>query len=151
MNDEGKRFFRETVIPALRSGTYKQTCGALHENDRYCVLGVVCDTVGVEWVPNYEGSTLYGATTGDGTSSAFSLPRGLARQFDVTVDVHMDTEVNAFVRSRHGFPEPFRSSAATLALLNDAGLTFDQLADVLEVALEHAWIRPYEERKENRD
>jgi hypothetical protein len=41
-------------VAALRSGKYKQGCGALRRNDEYCCLGVLCDVyrkeTGKRWV-----------------------------------------------------------------------------------------------------
>lgn len=40
---------------ALRSGEYEQGKDWLRKGDRFCCLGVLCDVVGVEWVPPCDG------------------------------------------------------------------------------------------------
>lgn len=40
--------FLEKWTTALRSGEYQQGSGCLHNNDRYCCLGVACTISGIE-------------------------------------------------------------------------------------------------------
>mgnify|MGYP000735863425 CR=1 FL=1 len=42
---------RDKWVEALRSGRYQQGKGHLHAGECFCALGVLCDVLGLEWVP----------------------------------------------------------------------------------------------------
>lgn len=117
MNEEVKAKWLE----ALRSGEYKQGTGTLRDGeDNFCCLGVLCDVAiknGVElavahreddsddW--NYDGNSWY-------------LPYRVKEWADLA----------------HDNPEVDKVGYFRLADLNDeAGLTFAQIADVIEEQL----------------
>lgn len=125
-------------VDALRSGDYTQGKGYLHQNDTYCCLGVLCDLRDdVMWEDLERVSGVNYAVPVDNkdwTSSAM-LPHTLADKLGLT-----DGEVTIPL-------VPFMGemlltdwvvaceTGITLAALNDEGLTFDQIADLIEYFL----------------
>lgn len=71
--------FRKEWIVALRSGEYKQGRGYLHQEDRFCCLGVACDLLvkrGLVTEKRDVGEvTYYGIP--DSTSQGSYLPIGI--------------------------------------------------------------------------
>lgn len=150
MRDEtGKYTMNEaeaTLVKALRSNTYLQ-CKNRLKGDVYvsdpdsggqgtylpghCCLGVACDVVGgtAGWVHdrNY-GSWSYGSEYKEGT-----MPEWLGDKFNWRM---RDDGMLCF-HGRDGI-------RPTLSGCNDAGMTFDQIADVIEFGLvEHNDDPPY--------
>ncbi len=71
------------VVAALRSGEYQQGRRALHQGDRFCALGVVCDVSGVgEWVPstNHMGQDFYRYQVHGviGDRAGYTMPKGVS-------------------------------------------------------------------------
>lgn len=113
---------KELWVAELRSGTFEQGKGFLSREGKYCCLGVLCE-LAVE----------YGA--------------------EVTVSPYRSRDdVKAYDRQAHTLPQSvmewsglqehnpflvllFLADDTSLATLNDAGFTFDQIADVIEYAL----------------
>lgn len=95
-------------IEALRSGRYKQTHGRLYDGEGFCCLGVLCDISGLG---HWDESNYY---TRGSSQRALDLP--------------------PFVAEWAALPSHPRTSDNTpLADLNDnAGLTFPQIADIIE-------------------
>lgn len=99
------------LLDALRSGKYKQGKGALHFKDKFCCLGVACETYQKE----------VGGLYVDVTDSYYSydnyeafLPPNVANWF--------------------GFATVCGNclSNESLVLLNDEGYTFEEIADFIE-------------------
>lgn len=90
-------------IKALRSGEYKQTMGALRQEDKFCCLGVLCDlgTAG-RWDYGFYKSAL-------GGDSSVQLPASV-REF-----VGIESE-----------------DMRALITMNDDSRSFSQIADYLE-------------------
>lgn len=104
MNPEVKILWLE----ALRSGRYKQTRRQLRDAEGFCCLGVLCDISGFgKWDQNGY------------------YRRGLSGR-------HLD--LPSFVAEWANLPShPCASDGTPLADLNDnAGLTFPQIADIIE-------------------
>ena len=102
MNENVKKLIR-----ALRSGEYTQTTGQLRYGDALCCLGIACDVygkeTGIEWE---DGRFLH---------FKFSMPRPVQDWF--------------------GFASGAGSVAGDelgLTARNDAGHTFDEIADFIE-------------------
>ena len=127
-------------VAALRSGEYKQGIHLLRQDDKFCCLGVLCDlhrkahqnegeddTVN-SWFPTKNPerdnapcfSYRYGNTT--------SLP-------SVVMDWCGLRSCDPPVRRIVSFENDHVTQDVTLALLNDQGLTFDQIADIIEQQL----------------
>lgn len=116
-------------LTALRSGSYAQGHGYLRRaypsgNDRYCCLGVLCDIAQrhnkiTPPEPDYEPTPLNPHPPflyGDADSY---LPNAVAEWANLDVNPHIDAEPNYL-------------DGLELAELNDQGLTFDQIADLIE-------------------
>ena len=102
---------KQKWIVALRSGKYQQGFNRLRSNDKYCCLGVLCDLSGLGW---WEDD--------DYLDTRASLPSQVIR----LCDLHREgDEVSVELG-------PLKK---TLSSLNDAGFTFDQIADIVEYAL----------------
>lgn len=130
-------------VAALRSGVYPQGRHALRSKGRYCVLGVLCDLAGGgEWLPpggsvsdryrdpangkSHVGTLTYGLTKllggwAHGGCNWGKVPPALyARLLEIT-PVHPGLE---------------------LSDLNDAGVPFTTLADLIETTMLPAGMEP---------
>lgn len=145
-------FIRYRLIPALRSEHYKQARNYLRTEEGYCCLGVACDLYGVTWddevgVGGNRSATFIGASYKNTSWSGSALPTELARDLDVTILISVKMEVADFVPHLE-LPRLTRdetpASVISMSGLNDAGLTFAQIADVLEAALDNDLLVPYE-------
>lgn len=101
-----KKEIADLWVAELRSGKRKQAFEQLRDDDHFCCLGVLCDISGqLKW----EGSA-YG-------DQLCQLP------FAVQEWAGLNSKLGAF---RDGF------SRGTLSNLNDVGMSFDEIADVIE-------------------
>jgi len=112
-------------IAALRSGDYEQCTGRLHlKDDGFCCLGVLCDIFNKgAWVdPTIEkpDNMVYAKKKTGDCGNVDVLP------VFVYEDVALSTN-NPLVKMYVG--------EETLAELNDAGLTFADIADIIEEQL----------------
>lgn len=100
-------------LEALRSGRYVQTTKALHDEIGFCCLGVLCDISNKgAWSPDsyYE-------------LEAFSNDQSLSHPLQVWSGVE---------GASGNLPAVGNGEYFTLAELNDDGLSFNQIADVIE-------------------
>ena len=120
---------RRIWVEALRSGKYKQATRKLRDDTSFCCLGVACDIFDPkgwmrEKVPAAEGD--YGMWLFRLERARTLLPRDVREMFGLrdSVGGHAiileDGEVS--------------DDALTLADMNDQGLTFEEIADVIEEA-----------------
>jgi hypothetical protein len=101
-------------IEALRSGKYEQAVGALRQGDGYCCLGVLCDISGLgEWRTGEDGDTYY----------------AVADQSPITYPSQAILEWSGL---NNGNPLTPRGHIANL---NDGGVAFADIADVIEAHL----------------
>lgn len=107
---ETKRARRQRWYKALRSGEYKQTDGRLRDGNSFCCLGVACDVFDPEL---WEG-TYY-------LDNSLSLP---------------DLVVEYFGLSNYDVRVEYHNSSRWVSDLNDKGVAFSEIADLLEKALE---------------
>lgn len=112
MNEEIKKKW----VEALRSGKYKQGEGYLRSaDDKFCCLGVLCDIVSPEgWAKCLSGRYNHGV-------NGITLPGKVSEATGVT--------------SQGGIAVPVAYGGTTchfLIELNDAGATFEEIADVIE-------------------
>ncbi len=107
---EQQKANRKLWVEALRSGKYRQTTGVLKDlAGGMCCLGVLCDVVGLAWTEGDDRNYVAGTTY-----SAVAPPE--AMQF-----VGLTEETGAY-----------RSGIDSLAVKNDKGATFAQIADIIE-------------------
>ena len=96
-------------LEGLRSGDYKQTAGALRENEtggemRYCCLGVLCDVLGErEWTPQGSSAFAYGRHTESNTWALGSVPTvirdriGLSKEEETELIDMNDSDYKTFL------------------------------------------------------
>lgn len=107
-------------VEVLRSGRYKQGRSALNVDNKFCCLGVACDLYEPESVRSYDAPPGTAGVTYEG-SSAF-LPWSMVKALGLA---HQN---GTFKTGVFWKGDIFHS----LAALNDAGATFDFIADVIE-------------------
>lgn len=111
-----KKEIADKWAAALRSGEYKQTTSALNRMDSFCCLGVLCEVVIKDGLvldkvrPDGYMRTAYGRD-----ASKDYLPR------EVVVYSGMKTHNGAWPSEKGG-----------LAVLNDSGVSFQEIADIIE-------------------
>ena len=106
---------RELWSKALRSKKYKQTKGALADQDGYCCLGVACDLAvkaGIIPAPVKTGQKNY---TLRFDNKLITLPEKVRAWLGLTTSVG---RINDFSES--------------LAALNDCGSTFEEIANIID-------------------
>lgn len=100
---------KQQWVDALRSGTYAQVCGSLHDDEGFCVLGVLTDLhrqwIGGEWTKKNPRMRwyLYEGETGH-------LPTCVREWASVTID----------------------DPVGRASLRNDGGFSFEELAQWIE-------------------
>lgn len=116
------------LVEALRSGRYQQTKGCLiamgaDKVVSHCCLGVACDLSRKgQWMDyRYQDNT--------------RAPRGEADCSDVYLTYAVQQELGWSRAGLLEFAVRNDSVLATLALLNDFGFSFSQLADIIEAGL----------------
>lgn len=110
---------KQEWINALRSGKYKQGRSKLRHDDHFCCLGVLCDLVNKDnWQehPHYNLPPSWVDMTG--TYNAGGLPIPLGERL--------------FTAKNHSVSDVFYF----LALKNDNGYSFEEIADYIEAELE---------------
>lgn len=138
-------------VKALRSGDYLQTAGTLRDSTGFCCLGVIQDLYVKDgkghWEPEKAGTNRkqrfvceeYGAVTGSYVGLVRPIQNDLfGYRFERQCDLLNSNMKLPFLPDREG-------NTVSLAELNDKGLTFDQIADVIE----WYFIRPEEETRRN--
>lgn len=120
---------KERWLTALRSGKYKQGAGALRVGDKYCCLGVLCQLLAEEAYIPVSSSGVTGEDGGivvyDGTTT---LPSSL------TVAIAFGANVVRAGGENWNVYDPRSPShyMTSLAQLNDSGMSFAEIADVIE-------------------
>lgn len=116
-----KKDIKEKWVAALRSGEYEQGHGALNTNDRFCCLGVLCDLA-----------------VDDGVTMAVETVWTEEEGAEVRYDGHMDWPPNAVLAwadldtDDPSVPDPETGTLARVSRLNDGGLSFNEIADLIE-------------------
>jgi len=138
----------QVLVQELRSGKRKQTVGHLRDSTGFCCLGVACDVWLQEnpqlgrWSqyhhrtandpPGHEAIAFYADDDDDDVSLPHSVRADLGW---INNDGSLDIERRP--------DDAHMNPKITLAELNDAGLTFDQIADIIEAGLvihgEYGW------------
>lgn len=122
MNQDVKKLW----VDALRSGEYKQTDGCLKDSIGYCCLGVLCE---LHNKVTGDGQWNYDNAYGDDLNKRDDVPpdcviswAGLPRE-NPLVEYEYETYSTQEVRK------------ARIAELNDSGMTFADIADIIEEQL----------------
>ena len=110
VSENGKKW-----LAALRSGNYVQGKGTLCKDGAYCCLGVACN--------------LYQKDVGNLSVSPSSVDGRL--RFDQE-SATLPTKVRLWLRVDHNPRVMWKDSAITVAQLNDAGVSFMEIAQLLE-------------------
>jgi len=109
-------YIKQQWLNALRSGEYSQGTGHLQNPDGFCCLGVLCDIyakeTGTQWEPTADGR--------------FSFFQGQAS--------YLPGEVKEWAGLDSANPKVRTSEDKTteLAILNDTGITFPEIAQIIE-------------------
>lgn len=111
-------------VTKLRSGEYEQGRGYLCDGDKYCCLGVLCEMAVEEGIAA-KVQTLSGMGYVEGTSAPWQAVLGECVQN--WAGLHGPT--GKAVQMEDG-------QLQTVANLNDEGLTFAEIADIIELNAE---------------
>lgn len=128
MNPEVKKKW----VNALRSGKYKQTNGMLHNSydNSYCCLGVLCDIYAKERKKRaFDYSEFILGTENTGMGSTGLLPKIVVNWAGLNQFAIYAEESSTDIRSGKSH------NAKTLANLNDSGVSFEKIADIIEERL----------------
>lgn len=109
---------------ALRSGRYKQGKSLLRENDFYCCLGVKEDLDGCQWRElgrGYHGSIVYCTETMN--NATYTRPSKWLTRFGALPN-------GTYVKVN---THDSQCTYTCLTELNDYGLTFTQIADIIDI------------------
>ena len=115
-------------VNALRSGEYKQAQDYLRTNDGYCCLGVICDlTDNTKWIKEniYYFYSYKIPIYAEEMTKCATLPSTIITNIGLE---EFDDVVNLPIKDRS-------NNKVCLAELNDEGLTFNQIADLIEYFL----------------
>lgn len=127
MNQE----IKQRWIEALRSGEYKQGKKCLHAIDgSFCCLGVLCDIHAKENSREWNTEYVQDGIDDDHTAIAYGTDFDIL-PVEVMLWAALSTMQATLPRSiHHG-----KISGSSLSYLNDAGLTFEQIANAIEEQL----------------
>lgn len=130
MNDNAQEW-----IDVLRSGKYKQTRDTLRDQDGYCCLGVACDIFDGSLDIDMEVKTLWDDMGYHYDGGSKTLSPDVRRFFGLNDDAggydYLPADIEEWLMDR--LDEADRDSIpGSLAELNDAGLTFDEITMVIE-------------------
>jgi hypothetical protein len=126
-------------VAALRSGEYAQTRGYLHRaRSGYCCLGVLCEIAVAEGViekgdyPYADDDEVHYGPEGEGSTT------GLPDEVQVWAQIEGEDPLvrrPEYARVNEYLVGTGRGGETTLAALNDQGISFAQIADVIEEQL----------------
>ena len=120
-----RRENRRKWVEALRSGKYKQTSGSLHDDNGFCCLGVACEISGLgEW----ERDAIFGNQTDYRyMGKTGSLPAPVAAWLGLTSK--SPTWDEGKWSESGNITDDMDDN---LAVRNDEGVTFAEIADIIE-------------------
>ncbi len=135
MNTKLPPDIKELWLKALRSGQYEQCKNKLRIDNRYCCLGVLTDIlldrINGEWVVHPSGICSLQSKDMDNELGDYEdqfLPLSVCKltgtEHDIEVKLEPEHTENFIPRLR-----------VTLSELNDAGLTFEEIAQYIEEQL----------------
>lgn len=135
---------RADLVTALRSGDYKQGTGVLRSGDKFCCLGVACDRFDPkQWTRTEAYGGTYAETYGP-THSINMLPDDVKDYYGFATDgggFDLSYEVPYAAQLRKAGSRYPAAPVAALWRANDvAGLTFGQIADIIEAEPEGLFV-----------
>lgn len=124
---------KQKWVRALRSGKYTQASGALRTEDGFCCLGVLCD------VYDSKNWTLAPHEDFAGNESQEwhykSCNRHNDRSYWIDVLPNEIVEFAGFDTNNPEVPFDVCDGKTSLAVINDKGATFTEIADLIETHL----------------
>lgn len=130
---------RKNWIAALRSGTFKQGKNYLCKRSQYCCLGVVCQILKAERVMYSNNERIVTFIDKNGESSSGSLPYGIKQQIGLRTDTGYFTASKKIkdllkdYKKVEYISNDRNQEETSLATLNDAGVPFNIIADIIEM------------------
>ena len=118
---------RNAWVKALRSGEYEQSKHMLHSNVGWCCLGVACDVFAIP-LGIKVNKVVFEEEDGNETFETFFNFESQVLPRVVQEYLHLNTPEGSFTEPRITGAQ----RGDTLTSLNDAGMSFDAIADVLE-------------------
>lgn len=122
-------------VSALRSGEYEQGTGALRVGDKFCCLGVLCDIAIKQFDLELEVEKDMSGCNDD-TCCDPNRPKAMTYDGEgsylpsVVMDwAGLETKGGALVTP---VMTPIDDDAESLSVANDGGLTFPQIADIID-------------------
>jgi hypothetical protein len=115
-------------IKALKSGEFEQIRGRLHDGQGYCVLGVLAALAMNEGVCTFGPRNVF-----DGRSSTLSY--NIMKWAEIGLDDELDEldEKQPYLQPGAGqIKLKYKGKETSIAELNDSGLSFEQIAEVIE-------------------
>jgi len=129
---------RKQWVDALRSGQYTQNKHKLRTNDAYCCLGVACEIsqLGIWTIStdtNYKSADKHFTYNTKNDELASVLPVEVMNWLGVRDStVTLKTKLNLRETGLYGKGFYSEQWAATLITLNDCGVHFDSISDIIE-------------------
>lgn len=114
---------KQLWIDALRSGDYKQTRGALHKEDGFCCLGVLCDL-------HRKANPRKGWQNADKDSDNY--PFNFYEYLGADTSLPMPVMKWAGLDAASPMVQYGLSKFTLLSTMNDSGATFTDIANVIE-------------------
>lgn len=106
-------------VAALRSGEYPQGNGKLNVDGKYCCLGVLCEL-------------LVKRGTVEEYDSNGAISYGMGNEYNGTILTHDIVRITGLPNTTGKLPTPI-DGLISLASLNDNGVPFDKIANIIEV------------------
>jgi len=115
---------RKEWVAALRSGRYPQTSNALRDVDGYCCLGVACEISGLGSWNSYESSSFVFVPHDDADGAQMAIMPPAVMEYYGVDDGRVPV---SYPRRYSGYVDGY-----VLSDMNDLGMTFAQIADIIE-------------------
>ena len=112
---------KEKWVKALRSGAWKQARGRLRDGDAYCCLGVLCKVAGI---PISDSGFFDGVASAEEYGGVFDGAESAEDDDSVLYGYEPIWKIIGNADAARDFSEA-----------NDKGVSFDQLADMIEERL----------------
>lgn len=121
---------QQALIEALRSGRYTQAKNRLRTADGMCCLGVACDISGIgEWEVRFEGED--GEEKFGFAGSTADLPEIVMEYFGFRT-----------ATGEYDYSDEKRSEFNQLSAKNDNGMSFADIADIIEKNADELFVEP---------